>query len=79
MRALRAASTLRWPSASSAISNTGASRFSAAILALYRAQLSDLATCVGHFDMHGRQDRKTYSLFFASNHPRGIEKMKEAM
>ena len=29
--------------------------------------------------MHGRKDRKTYSLFFASNSPKGYEKMKEAM
>lgn len=51
----------------------------AAILALYRSQLGTLARYVGRFDMHGRRDRKTYSLFFASNHPRGFEKMKEAM
>jgi three-Cys-motif partner protein len=49
------------------------------ILALYRAQLAGLAKYVGRFDMHGRRDQKTYSLFFASNHPRGFEKMKEAM
>jgi hypothetical protein len=29
--------------------------------------------------MHGKRDQKTYSLFFATNHPRGFEKMKEAM
>jgi three-Cys-motif partner protein len=51
----------------------------AAILALYRSQLGKLASYVGRFDMHGRRDQKTYSLFFASNHPRGFEKMKEAM
>ena len=50
-----------------------------AILALYRTQLSKLAKYVGRFDMHGRRDQKTYSLFFASNHPLGFEKMKEAM
>jgi hypothetical protein len=51
----------------------------AAILALYKAQLSTLAEYVGRFDMHGPRDQKTYSLFFASNHPKGFEKMKEAM
>ena len=51
----------------------------AAILALYRAQLARLAKYVGRFDMHGRRDQKTYSLFFASNHSKGFEKMKEAM
>lgn len=51
----------------------------AAILALYRTQLANLAKYVGRFDMHGRRDQKTYSLFFASNHPKGFEKMKEAM
>ncbi|MEJ7636799.1 MAG: three-Cys-motif partner protein TcmP [Singulisphaera sp.] len=51
----------------------------AAILALYRAQLSKLAKYVARFDMHGRRDQKTYSLFFASDHPKGFEKMKEAM
>ena len=50
-----------------------------AILALYRTQMSKLAKYVGRFDMHGKRDQKTYSLFFASNHPRGFEKMKEAM
>jgi three-Cys-motif partner protein len=51
----------------------------AAILALYRTQLAKLARYVGRFDMHGRKDQKTYSLFFATNHPLGFEKMKEAM
>jgi three-Cys-motif partner protein len=49
------------------------------ILALYRRQLCPHAKFVGRFDMHGRQDRKAYSLFFATNAPRGFEKMKEAM
>lgn len=49
------------------------------ILALYRRQLCPHAKFVGRFDMHGRQDRKTYSLFFATNAPKGFEKMKEAM
>ena len=50
-----------------------------AILSLYRRQLKSKAKFVGQFDMHGRKDQKTYSLFFASNSPRGFEKMKEAM
>jgi three-Cys-motif partner protein len=50
-----------------------------AILALYRRQLKAKAKFVGRFDMHGRNDQKTYSLFFASNSPKGFEKMKEAM
>lgn len=51
----------------------------AALLDLYRRQLKLQAQFVGRFDMHGSHDRKTYSLFFASNSPRGFEKMKEAM
>ena len=49
-----------------------------AILSLYRRQLKSKAKFVGRFDMHGRKDQKTYSLFFASNSPKGFEKMKEA-
>lgn len=51
----------------------------AALLALYRRQLKSKAKFVGRFDMHGRRDQKTYSLFFASNSPLGFEKMKGAM
>ncbi len=50
-----------------------------AILSLYRRQLKSKAKFVGRFDMHGRKDQKTYSLFFASNSAKGFEKMKEAM
>lgn len=50
-----------------------------ALLALYKKQLQMRAKYVGQFDMHGRRDQKTYSLFFASNSPRGFQKMKEAM
>ena len=50
-----------------------------ALLKLYRKQLNLKADYVGRFDMHGRKDQNTYSLFFASNHDRGFEKMKEAM
>jgi three-Cys-motif partner protein len=49
------------------------------ILRLYRAQLKKYGDYVGRFDMHGRKDRKAYSLFFATNSPKGFEKMKEAM
>lgn len=49
-----------------------------AILNLYKRQLASSARYVGRFDMHGRKDQHTYSLFFASNHPRGFHKMKEA-
>ena len=50
-----------------------------ALLSLYRKQLKTKAKFVGQFDMHGRKDQKTYSLFFASNSPLGFQKMKEAM
>ena len=50
-----------------------------ALLSLYRRQLRSKAKFVGQFDMHGRKDQKNYSLFFASNSPKGFEKMKEAM
>jgi three-Cys-motif partner protein len=50
-----------------------------ALLALYKKQLRTRAKYVGQFDMHGRKDQKTYSLFFASNSPLGFQKMKEAM
>jgi hypothetical protein len=49
------------------------------LLALYKRQLKSVAEFVGKFDMHGKRDQKTYSLFFASNAPKGFEKMKEAM
>ena len=49
------------------------------ILALYRKQLKEHADFVGRFDMHGKKDQKTYSLFFASNAAVGFEKIKEAM
>ena len=49
-----------------------------ALLSLYRRQLKSKARFVGRFDMHGRNDQKTYSLIFASNSPNGFEKMKEA-
>ena len=51
----------------------------ATLLDLYRRQMKSQAKFVGRFDMHGNRDQKTYSLFFASNSPKGFEKMKEAM
>ena len=48
-------------------------------LKLYQDQLKTKAKFVGRFDMHGSRDKKTYSLFFASNSSRGFEKMKETM
>jgi three-Cys-motif partner protein len=50
-----------------------------ALLDLYKRQLKSVAKFVGKFDMHGKRDQKEYSLFFASNAPKGFEKMKEAM
>ncbi len=49
------------------------------ILRLYTRQLKQYASFVRQFDMRGYQDQWTYSLFFASNAPKGFEKMKEAM
>jgi three-Cys-motif partner protein len=49
------------------------------ILKLYRRQLNQFGKYVGRFDMHGRKDRKTYSLYFATNAAKGFEKMKESM
>jgi three-Cys-motif partner protein len=50
-----------------------------ALLDLYRRQLKRHARFVGRFDMHGKRDQQTYSLFFASNASKGFHKMKEAM
>ena len=49
------------------------------ILDLYRDRLRRYAEYVGRFDMRGRKDQKTYSLFFATNNASGFIKMKEAM
>ncbi len=48
------------------------------ILSLYRKQLGNHARFIGQFDMRGKKDQQTYSLFFASNDPKGFLKMKEA-
>lgn len=50
-----------------------------ALLTLYRRQLSTAGKYIGRFDMKPRRNTPNYSLFFASNHPLGFEKMKEAM
>jgi three-Cys-motif partner protein len=49
------------------------------ILELYQKQLSNHAKHVWKFDMFGRKDNNLYSLFFATNATKGLEKMKEAM
>lgn len=49
------------------------------LLQLYRTQLNQHGKFVGRFDMFGRQDRNKYSLYFATNAPKGFEKMKASM
>lgn len=46
---------------------------------LYAAQLRTVARYVRFFVMRNSKDVPIYDLFFASNNPRGFEKMKEAM
>lgn len=46
---------------------------------LYQQQLCRAAKYVRYFTMKGPNDKPIYDLFFASNHPKGLEKMKEAM
>jgi three-Cys-motif partner protein len=45
---------------------------------LYQDQLAKCARFVRYFQMRGAHDRTVYYLFFASNHPLGHLKMKEA-
>lgn len=45
---------------------------------LYQKQLSTCARFVRYFEMRNRDNRPIYYLFFASNHPLGHTKMKEA-
>lgn len=45
---------------------------------LYQRQLSSCAQFVRYFEMRNRRNRTVYYLFFASNHPLGHLKMKEA-
>jgi three-Cys-motif partner protein len=46
---------------------------------IYQKQLEKTAKFVRYFDMRDRTGRVEYLLFFASNHPLGHVKMKEAM
>jgi len=46
---------------------------------LYQAQLESCASFVRSFEIRDQPQRILYYLFFASNHPLGHEKMKEAM
>jgi three-Cys-motif partner protein len=49
-----------------------------ALRLLYQRQLSKCAKFVRYFEMRNAQNRTTYYLFFATNHPLGHLKMKEA-
>lgn len=46
---------------------------------IYQQQLRSVAKFVGYFEMRDGSNRVQYFLFFASNHPIGHVKMKEAM
>lgn len=46
---------------------------------LYQEQLQQVASFVRYFSMRDRNNQPIYDLFFASNHPLGHYKMKEAM
>jgi three-Cys-motif partner protein len=46
---------------------------------LYEENLRRVARYVRFFTMRNRKNREIYDLFFASNHPKGHEKVKEAM
>jgi three-Cys-motif partner protein len=46
---------------------------------LYQRQLEQVAKFIRYFEMRDRNDRPQYYLFFATNHQKGHEKMKEAM
>jgi three-Cys-motif partner protein len=59
------------------ISRRGDDRLTALRL-LYQTQLSTCARFVRYFEMRDQNDRVIYCLFFASNHPLGHAKMKEA-
>jgi three-Cys-motif partner protein len=45
---------------------------------LYESKLSQKAKFVGFFEMRDSQNQPIYYLFFASNHPLGFERIKEA-
>lgn len=60
------------------IAKSGGDRI-AALQTLYREQLHRVAEFVRYFEMRDSDHRIIYYLFFASNHPLGHVKMKEAM
>ena len=51
----------------------------AALRDIYQQQLKNVARFVRYFEMRDANNRVQYFLFFASNHPLGHVKMKEAM
>ena len=59
----------------------GISRLCAQLLALYKGRLHSVAGVryVFSFEMRDRNNTLTYFLVFASQHPKGLEKLKEAM
>ena len=54
-------------------------KLSAQVLALYKKRLKTVAKYVFAFAMNSREGQLNYHLVFASQHPLGLEKMKEAM
>lgn len=50
-----------------------------ALRQLYQHQLEQAATYVRFFSMYRADNQPIYDLFFASNHSKGLAKMKEAM
>ena len=61
-----------------AIAASGGNRL-LALRELYQEQLSGCARFVRYFEMLDGNGANIYNLFFATNSPRGFEKMKEAM
>jgi three-Cys-motif partner protein len=54
-------------------------KLSAQVLTLYKRRLKTVAKYVFAFAMNSREGQLNYHLVFASQHPLGLEKMKEAM
>lgn len=54
-------------------------KLSAQVLAFYKKRLKTTAKYVFAFAMNSREGQLNYHLVFASQHPLGLEKMKEAM
>ncbi len=54
-------------------------RLSAQVLAFYKKRLKTVARYAFAFAMNSREGQLNYHLVFASQHPLGLEKMKEAM